>query len=102
MKHFGVGPYAIAVGPRSWGVIRGGSSILDELRRSGLSDRPRHAVVMRPSPGSRLIRRRPRDDTFLVMSSERQKMLAGELYDPLDPELVAARARARDLCQGLD
>jgi Maltose acetyltransferase len=26
-------------------------------------------------------------------------MLAGEMYDPLDPELVAARADARDLCQ---
>jgi maltose O-acetyltransferase len=29
-------------------------------------------------------------------------MLAGELYDPLDPELVAARTRARDLCQSLN
>ena len=29
-------------------------------------------------------------------------MLAGELYDPLDPELVAARVRARDLCQDLN
>ena len=29
-------------------------------------------------------------------------MLAGELYDPLDPELVAARTRARDLCQLLN
>lgn len=29
-------------------------------------------------------------------------MLAGELYDPLDPELVAGRARARDLCQDLN
>lgn len=28
-------------------------------------------------------------------------MLAGELYDPFDPELVAGRARARDLCQEL-
>ena len=36
------------------------------------------------------------------MSIERQKMLAGEMYDPLDPELVAARARARDLCQDLN
>jgi maltose O-acetyltransferase len=36
------------------------------------------------------------------MSTERQKMLAGEMYDPLDPELVAARTRARDLCQGLN
>ena len=36
------------------------------------------------------------------MPSERQKMLAGEMYDPLDPELVVARARARDLCQALN
>ena len=36
------------------------------------------------------------------MKSEREKMLAGELYDPLDPALVAARVRARDLCQDLN
>ena len=35
----------------------------------------------------------------LVMATQREKMLAGEMYDPFDPELVAARARARDLCQ---
>ena len=29
-------------------------------------------------------------------------MLDGELYDVLDPELVAARARARDLCGALN
>ena len=29
-------------------------------------------------------------------------MIAGELYDPFDPELVQARARARDLCQELN
>jgi maltose O-acetyltransferase len=34
--------------------------------------------------------------------TEHQKMLAGELYDPMDPELVAARGRARDLCQALN
>ncbi len=34
--------------------------------------------------------------------NERQKMLQGELYNPLDPELVAARNRARDLCQNLN
>ena len=33
---------------------------------------------------------------------EREKMLAGEMYDPLDPELVVARQRARDLCQALN
>jgi maltose O-acetyltransferase len=36
------------------------------------------------------------------MPSEREKMLAGELYDPLDPELVTGRERARDLCQALN
>jgi len=36
------------------------------------------------------------------MDTERQKMLSGELYDPLDPELVAGRDRARDLCQTLN
>jgi len=36
------------------------------------------------------------------MPSEWEKMLAGELYDPLDAELVQARARARDLCQDLN
>jgi maltose O-acetyltransferase len=34
--------------------------------------------------------------------SERERMLAGELYDPLDPELSTARVRARDLCQTLN
>ena len=36
------------------------------------------------------------------MKTERQKMLAGELYDPMDIELVEGRARARDLCQSLN
>lgn len=36
------------------------------------------------------------------MTTERDKMVAGELYDPFDPELVAARVRARDLCQALN
>ncbi|MFP5223242.1 MAG: sugar O-acetyltransferase [Acidobacteriota bacterium] len=36
------------------------------------------------------------------MKTERRKMLAGEPYDPLDSELVAARERARDLCQSLN
>lgn len=36
------------------------------------------------------------------MPNEREKMLNGDLYDPLDPELVAARIRARDLCQALN
>jgi maltose O-acetyltransferase len=36
------------------------------------------------------------------MRTEKEKMLAGELYDPLDLELVRARERARDLCQDLN
>ncbi|HVK08493.1 MAG TPA: sugar O-acetyltransferase [Gemmataceae bacterium] len=36
------------------------------------------------------------------MKSEWDKMVAGELYDPLDPHLVRARDRARDLCQDLN
>jgi maltose O-acetyltransferase len=34
--------------------------------------------------------------------THREKMLAGQLYDPLDPDLVEARNRARDLCQDLN
>jgi maltose O-acetyltransferase len=37
-----------------------------------------------------------------TMQTERQKMVAGDLYDPMDRELVAARAHARDLCQALN
>jgi hypothetical protein len=37
-----------------------------------------------------------------MMNTERGKMLAGELYNALDPELVQARDRARDLCQILN
>jgi maltose O-acetyltransferase len=36
------------------------------------------------------------------MTTHREKMLAGELYDAMDPELVAGRERARDLCQALN
>jgi len=37
-----------------------------------------------------------------MRKTEHQKMLAGELYDPTDRELVAGRAHARDLCQALN
>jgi maltose O-acetyltransferase len=37
-----------------------------------------------------------------AMSSQRARMLNGEPYDPLDAELVGARARARDLCARLN
>mgnify|MGYP000906283352 CR=1 FL=1 len=36
------------------------------------------------------------------MNTEREKMLAGDLYDPLDSDLAFARERARDLCQALN
>ena len=36
------------------------------------------------------------------MKTEKQKMLAGELYDPLDPELCQERQRCRDLCKLLN
>ncbi|MBA4066310.1 MAG: maltose acetyltransferase [Isosphaera sp.] len=36
------------------------------------------------------------------MPTERERMLAGELYDPLDPELAALRERARDLLHELN
>ena len=36
------------------------------------------------------------------MTSEREKMLAGELYDPNDPELAEARMVARDRCHAIN
>ncbi|MBP3960811.1 sugar O-acetyltransferase [Gemmata sp. G18] len=36
------------------------------------------------------------------MGTEREKMLAGELYDPLDAELARLRVRARDLLADLN
>ena len=36
------------------------------------------------------------------MATERDKMLAGKLYNPLDPALVTARERARNLCHALN
>ncbi len=36
------------------------------------------------------------------MRTEREKMIAGELYDARDPELAVARTRARELCQALN
>lgn len=36
------------------------------------------------------------------MRSEKEKMLAGELYDPFDAELMQARDKARDFCQDLN
>ena len=36
------------------------------------------------------------------MGTEKEKMLAGELYDPLDPDLCRERQRCRDLCKRLN
>lgn len=36
------------------------------------------------------------------MASEREKMVNGELYDPLDPQLVDERCHARLLCKALN
>jgi maltose O-acetyltransferase len=36
------------------------------------------------------------------MKTEKEKMLAGELYDALDPQLCAERERCRDLCRKLN
>jgi acetyltransferase-like isoleucine patch superfamily enzyme len=36
------------------------------------------------------------------VTSERSKMLAGEPYDPLDPDLSARRTHARELCRALN
>lgn len=36
------------------------------------------------------------------MATEKEKMLAGELYNAFDPELLEARDRARDICQDLN
>jgi maltose O-acetyltransferase len=37
------------------------------------------------------------DKPFLPVETERSKMLRGELYSAMDPELVTARVRARRL-----
>jgi maltose O-acetyltransferase len=36
------------------------------------------------------------------MKSQKEKMLAGELYDPLDAELTRERQRAREICRELN
>lgn len=48
-------------------------------------------------PNNRVIRADPDP-----MRTEKERMLAGELYDALAPELVRARERARDLCHDLN
>ncbi|MBT8367632.1 MAG: sugar O-acetyltransferase [Deltaproteobacteria bacterium] len=36
------------------------------------------------------------------MGTEKEKMIAGEMYDATDPQLTAERRRARDLCNSLN
>src|SRR5687767_1500596 len=62
-------------------------------RRSSALQSPSMHPAERQSPGEQSRRQ---------VRSERDKMLAGELYDPLDGELVAGRERARDLCLALN
>jgi maltose O-acetyltransferase len=57
---------------------------------------------MRAIPGRLEIRARRGREEDGTMRNELEKMLAGELYDPLAPELATARVRARDLCQALN
>jgi maltose acetyltransferase-like protein len=68
-------------------------------RRSETSSPP--ALLRVVSHTAKSLRRSVTLQKEHLMNSERQKMRTGELYDPLDLELVAARERARDLCQSL-
>lgn len=45
---------------------------------------------------------RPSSRLAKPMKTEKEKMLAGELYDPRNAELVQARERSRDLCHELN
>src|SRR5687767_3855023 len=47
-------------------------------------------------------KRGPRLPTHDPMKSEREKMISGELYDSMDPELVRDRLRAREICRELN
>ena len=62
------------------------------ISRMAMSQPATRAATGRPSATEGSVR----------MATEREKMLAGELYDPLDAELVAARKRARSLCLALN
>src|SRR5688572_7961042 len=58
-----------------------------------------------PTPAISAIRsapRTPRSSHNDPMQSERDKMLAGEPYNPQEPELVAARQRAASLCRRIN
>src|SRR5829696_4239853 len=52
--------------------------------------------------GARTLERDAREYEPPQMGTERDKMLAGELYDALDPDLLSDPYRVRDLCQKLN
>src|SRR5947209_8735821 len=56
----------------------------------------------RPADPDRAERNSPDGAEEMVMRTEKEKTLAGELYDARDRELAHARNRARGLCQGLN
>src|SRR5206468_2575631 len=64
--------------------------------------RPGHRPVWQPHTVQRRPEREQPGVTVVPMRTEKDKMLADELYDPLDAELVQARERTRDLCQALN
>ncbi len=39
---------------------------------------------------------------IVTMKTQRKRMLAGEMYDPAEPELVAARLLARERCHAIN
>lgn len=61
-----------------------------------------HRLISRKIEGIIFQRQPRRRDPCMNSPTERDRMLSGELYDPLDHELVAARDRARDLCLDLN
>ena len=51
---------------------------------------------------SAAVRDRIRPQKVISIPTEKEKMLAGEMYDAMDPQLVAERRRARELCKALN
>jgi maltose O-acetyltransferase len=78
------------------------ASCLAGAEPAAMSDFRYQGSTYRAVPRSYLSIGKPGNSGGVDMRSDREKMLAGELYDALDPELVAARNRARDLCQVLN
>src|SRR5262249_27028657 len=73
-----------------------------EARRRGRHRGHQQILGRGSAPASGRYQRKAMSRPEEAMASERDKMLAGELYDPLDAELARARERARDLCQDLN